>query len=156
MERVVSVLVPAAGRGVRLGARVPKAFVDLGGKPILAWTLSAFAGISEVVERIVVVPPGSVGHLPPRVARALAGFEGVRVVAGGERRQDSVRAGLEALRAEATVVVVHDAARPFASPRLIRDVIAAAARSGAALAAVPVADTVKRVAGESEGRLRVA
>ena len=133
-------VIVAAGTGTRLGRPEPKALVPLAGRPMLAWTLDAFAPVA--FERTVVTAP------PDRIAdfEQLVGGRG-RVVAGGATRSASVRRGVEALApADADIVAVHDAARPFVSPDEIVQVLRAAEETGAAIAATPVVDTIKRVA----------
>lgn len=139
------VIVAAAGSGTRLGSQVPKVFLDLGGVPIIFRTLSAFAGVPEIVSRVVVLAREVCEQLPGELRRGLAALADVRVVAGGPRRQDSVQNGLAAAGEGASLVCVHDAARPFVDVRTIRAVLAAAAQHGAATAATPAADTLKRV-----------
>lgn len=139
---ILAILV-AAGRGQRLGAGRPKAFIEVGGKPMLAWSAEAFEAASDVDAIVAVVPE-------PERARAeemLAHVTKLRaVVSGGERRQDSVRAGLaQAPAGFDGLVLVHDAARPFVDGAVIAAVIEGARESGAALPVVPVVDTVKRV-----------
>jgi 2-C-methyl-D-erythritol 4-phosphate cytidylyltransferase len=126
-------LVVAAGRGERLGTPVPKAFVVLAGRPMIEWSLAALRAV-PAVEEIVVA-------LPPDVA-APAGTVGV---AGGEERSHSVRAALAAARPD-DAVVVHDAARPLATPDLFEACLAGLADADAAIAAAPVTDTVKECA----------
>jgi 2-C-methyl-D-erythritol 4-phosphate cytidylyltransferase/2-C-methyl-D-erythritol 2,4-cyclodiphosphate synthase len=143
-ERVAAVVV-AAGRGERLGAP-EKVLLPLAGRPMLAWSLDALEH-AETIGPVVVVA-GS--HTSDTVSRLVGeeGFAKVQaIVAGGERRQDSVSAGLAALPEGIEIVVIHDGARPLAEPKLFDRCAAAAAESGAAIAATPVADTLKRVAG---------
>jgi 2-C-methyl-D-erythritol 4-phosphate cytidylyltransferase/2-C-methyl-D-erythritol 2,4-cyclodiphosphate synthase len=133
-----AVVVAAAGRGARLGARRPKALVPLAGAPLFLHSVRTFAALPFVREIALVVPPEWVD----RAARLCGGeFAGLRVVAGGARRQDSVRAGLEATAAP--LVLVHDAARPLVTAGAARDVARAAARHGAAVLAAPAVDTIK-------------
>lgn len=131
-------LIVAGGRGARLGGEAPKQFQDLNGKPVLAWSIEAFAaaGVETVV---VVVPPGFEDR-----ARALA--PGAIVVAGGAERTDSVRRGLEALtpRLPATVLI-HDAARPGLTASMIERLIAALADADACAPAAPGSDSVRTV-----------
>jgi len=139
------VVIVGAGQGVRMGASVPKVFLPLGSRPVLLHTVRAFTALPEIRGVVLVVPAGE----EPRV-RELCGAgpnaEKIRaVVPGGARRQDSVRAGLDALSADTELVLIQDAARPFASPELIRRVLDAARRIGAAVPGVPVADTLKQV-----------
>jgi len=126
-------LVVAAGSGERLGAGRPKAFVDLAGRPMLAWSLDALhaAGISQIV---VALPAG---HDAP---------EGCIGVAGGTTRSESVRAALAAAP-RGVDVVVHDAARPLVTAEHFRAALAALAGADCAIAAAPMTDTVKE-AGE--------
>jgi 2-C-methyl-D-erythritol 4-phosphate cytidylyltransferase/2-C-methyl-D-erythritol 2,4-cyclodiphosphate synthase len=139
----VGVIIVAAGRGERLGGSVPKQLLDLGGRSILARSVAAFASHPAVTSLVVVLTPDLV-HRGPE----LVGQTGREVVfaAGGRRRQDSVQAGFAVMPPESEIVLVHDAARPFADRELIDRVIAASARTGAALPVVPIKDTVKRVA----------
>jgi 2-C-methyl-D-erythritol 4-phosphate cytidylyltransferase/2-C-methyl-D-erythritol 2,4-cyclodiphosphate synthase len=134
-------IVAAGGAGQRAG--VAKQWLVLGGESVLRRSARLFAECGLVDELVAVVPPGE----EPRAAAELAGLATpVRVVAGGAQRADSVRNGLAAL-AGCPVVLIHDAARPFATPELVRRVAEAAARDGAALAAQPATDTVKRASG---------
>jgi 2-C-methyl-D-erythritol 4-phosphate cytidylyltransferase len=141
--RDVAVVIPAGGVGRRLGSRTPKQLLTLGGTTILACTVGHFVRHPAVSE---VVVPAPVEYLA-RTRRALAslGRARVRVIEGGTERQDSVRRGVQALRDEARVIVVHDAVRPFFSRALIERVVAAARTHGAAICALPVTETVKRV-----------
>jgi len=138
-------IVVAAGAGTRLGADEPKAFLEVGGRPILVRAAEA-AAASGVVERVVVaVPEGFETR-----ARELLSSVGVPVdvVVGGATRQASVRAALASVPASSGIVVVHDAARCFASPALFGRVVAAVATG--AVGAIPVlavTDTVKRIDG---------
>jgi 2-C-methyl-D-erythritol 4-phosphate cytidylyltransferase/2-C-methyl-D-erythritol 2,4-cyclodiphosphate synthase len=138
----VGVIIAAAGRGLRFGAAEPKQLIDLAGKSLLRRSVDAFLEIERVSELVVVVPADLAGeaarHLPE------PGRVPVRVVAGGARRQDSVAAGFRALSPSVEVVLVHDAARPFVTREVIARTIDAAARHGAAVAAVAASDTVKR------------
>jgi 2-C-methyl-D-erythritol 4-phosphate cytidylyltransferase len=140
----VGILV-AAGRGQRLGVGRAKAFVDLAGKPMLFYGLRALdrAGLDV----LVLVPPRQARGTLVRWRRRLGSGRLLAVLPGGPRRQDSVAAGVAAAaRLGATHVLIHDAARPFASPVLMRAVAQAALRHGAASAALPVTDTLVRSA----------
>jgi 2-C-methyl-D-erythritol 4-phosphate cytidylyltransferase / 2-C-methyl-D-erythritol 2,4-cyclodiphosphate synthase len=133
-------VIVAAGTGTRLGRPEPKALVPLGGRPLLSWTLEAFAPVG-FARTVVTAPPDRLAEF-----RGVAG-PAAEVVAGGRTRAESVRRGFEAVAAaETDVVAVHDAARPFLQADEIREVLRAAELCGAAIAATPVVDTVKRVA----------
>ena len=143
----VTVIIAAGGRGQRFGGERPKQLLSIGGRAILERSVTAFLSHPEVNEVIVAVPQALVDD-PPEYLRA----KSLRVVAGGERRQDSVANAFRAADAATDIVVIHDAARPFASAALIARTIAAAAESGAALAAVQSRDTVKVRQDGQEGR----
>ena len=138
----------AAGRGVRMGADRPKAFLALAGEPLLLRAARAFESASSVGAIVVVVP----AHEIEAGRKLLGSMRKLRaVVAGGDRRQDSVLAGLmQAPEGFSGVVLVHDAARPLVEPGLIDAVARAAASAGAALPVLPIVDTIKRV---SDGRV---
>ena len=130
-------LLVAAGRGERLGTGGPKAFVMLGGRPMLQWSIEALSAVDEVERIVVALPPG---------VRAPAGTIGVP---GGDARSQSVRAALREA-GDADVVLVHDAARPMVTAELIRACLEALATHDcdAAIAATPVTDTIKESRGE--------
>ena len=141
MAQVAAVVV-AAGQGLRAGGEIPKQFRRIAGETLLERALSAFAEAPHVTFVQPVIRPDDVDL----VRRLTSGMNVLEPVAGGATRQASVRAGLEALVAcTPDIVLVHDAARPFASASLITRAIAAAEKTGAAIPALPVTDTVKRI-----------
>lgn len=138
-------IVVAAGRGERMGGERPKAFLELGGEPLLLRAARAFEAAPSVGS-IVAVVPGSETEAARALLAPLAKLRGV--VAGGERRQDSVLAGLAQVPGGFDgVVLVHDAARPLVEVELIEAVARQASATGAALPVLPLVDTVKRVRG---------
>jgi len=137
----VTAIIAAGGAGYRLGAGVPKQLLDVGGRSILQRSVSAFGSHEEVDDVIVALPP-DLADAPPIAPGDGWGF---RVVVGGARRQDSVANAFRSIDPRTDVVLVHDAARPFVTGELISRAIHAAAEHGAAIAAQPVSDTVKRV-----------
>lgn len=145
----VSAIIPAAGMGLRMGAKVPKQYMLLDGKPILHHTLSVFDQCSLVNEIILVISENEID----KVQEQIQDFHPkvTRVIVGGKERQDSVGNGLQALDPETDIVVVHDGVRPFVSLDLIRSTIEAARDFGAAITAIPVSDTLKKV--NAEGRV---
>ncbi len=146
----VAGLVLAAGSGERLGHRVPKAFVPIGGKPLLLYSLETLSAVREIACVVPVVAERDLARYRA-LGAALAGIPKLaEPVAGGAQRQDSVRAGLAALTADVSWVAVHDAARPWVRPEAVARVVAAARRDGAAILATPSPDTIKRV---REGRV---
>jgi len=131
-------LIPAAGGGLRLGSPLPKALVPVAGRPLVSLALAAFEGI-PFESGIVMAPSGHESAVESAVGRRFP------VRAGGLSRAESVAIGVAALDpGPRDYVVIHDAARPFVSPDEIRLVIAAAEESGAAIAVIAVADTLKR------------
>lgn len=148
----VSAIIAAGGRGQRVGADVPKQLLRVGGRTLLERSLLPFERSASIDELVVVVPGDLVGQAEALLAACRTPL---RVVPGGERRQDSVAAGVDAVAAEANVIAVHDAARPFCTEALVERVVRAAAETGAAIAAVPVHDTVKEARRDAD-TLRVA
>lgn len=142
--RDVGVVLPAGGAGTRLGARVPKQFLAIGGVPILVLTARHFARHPAVAE-IVVAAPSALVARTERLLRRHVPRAPITVVAGGRERQESVAEGLRALSAACRIVIVHDAVRPFITRGLVDGVIGAARDTGAAICARPIAETVKRV-----------
>lgn len=140
-------VVAAAGKGTRIGGGAPKQYRALGGVPVVLRALRPFTAHPEVAQVALVLPPSEVAA-PPPFLRELRGH-GLALVAGGAERSDSVRAGLAALRDECTIVLVHDAARPFVDRGVIDEVIRHARAGEGAIAALPLSDTVKEAdAGE--------
>lgn len=149
-------VIPAAGRGVRLGPGAPKALRALGGTPMLVHAVRAMARSRAVSVVVVVAPPAEAAEVRLLLAEhALPERTEILVVPGGETRQASVRAGLDALPQDITSVLVHDAARPLVPVDTV-DSVVEAVRGGApaVVPALPLADTVKEVEpgkpGESE------
>jgi 2-C-methyl-D-erythritol 4-phosphate cytidylyltransferase len=136
-------LILAAGKGVRLGKGKEKAFLPLLGKPLLAWTLSAFTSFPSIHEIIVVVPPGREEDCRKEVLSPY-GIEKARIVVGGSERQDSLQNGFAEIEEPCDAVVVHDGARPFLDQEILRKALDAAREHGASVVAVPVKDTIKR------------
>ncbi|MFC1420091.1 2-C-methyl-D-erythritol 4-phosphate cytidylyltransferase [Streptacidiphilus cavernicola] len=143
-------VVPAAGRGERLGPGAPKALRELGGVPLLVHAVRALSRSRAVTRVVVVAPADGVARVRALLEQfGLDGHDGagITVVPGGATRQESVRLGLAAVPATADVVLVHDAARPLV-PVDVVDAVARAVADGAeaVVPAVPLADTVKQVA----------
>ncbi len=149
MPRDVGVVVVAAGKGTRVGGEVPKQYLPLAGQPLLLHTLRPFTSHPEVGCTVVVLPAADVDRPPTWLAPLLGA--GLRAVAGGATRRESVAAGLAALPDDCTVVLVHDGARPFPPREAIDGGIASARHGHGAVPALPVADTIKR--GDGKGRI---
>ena len=145
---MVTAIIAAAGRGARIGGDTPKQFLSLGGTTIVQRSVDAFDRCSRVDEIVLVVSPEESTDVPPATA-----YQGtaLRVVTGGVRRQESVAAGFDAASPRSGIIVIHDAARPLCPDDLIVRTIDAAARHGAAIAALSAHDTVKqRSVGDAE------
>ena len=161
----VFVIVPAAGLGTRMGSpsatktkkRAPsKQFKELGGIPILIHTLRRFVACPEVYEIIVALRKNEIGGFRAQLERQYPEIlnKRLQIVEGGEHRQDSVASALAAVAAGGDdIVLVHDGVRPFVTPEIIAEVIAAARKHGAAIAGMPAMDTVKQVERTAEGAL---
>lgn len=132
-----------AGKGERLGAGVEKAFAPLAGRPLFLWSLQCLERCAAIDGIVVVGPARKLQDV-----LAVTGFGPGKVVAwteGGRERQDSVARGLRALPPGFDLVAVHDSARALVTPELVARVVADAVTHGAAIAAVPLGDTLKRV-----------
>ena len=139
----VAAVIPAAGWGKRMGGSMPKQFLRIQGKPLLIHTLEAFERCERIDTVILIVSDDQIEAARTMLDTWCVTKVGA-VVPGGEERQESVRHGLEALKEDAVLAVIHDGVRPLVTPELITKVIDAADKSGAAILAVPVRDTVKK------------
>ena len=154
MSKVIAII-PAAGLGTRMARGkagvTSKQFFELNGTPILIHTLRKFADIPQVSEIWVALRKNEMAGFRKHLEKSGVKRE-IKLVEGGEHRQDSVANALNAIRADANdIVLVHDAVRPFVDPETIAAVIAAAEKHGAAIAGTPAVDTVKQVERTSEG-----
>jgi 2-C-methyl-D-erythritol 4-phosphate cytidylyltransferase len=164
----VVAIIPAAGLGTRMNPAsdtrgkklaASKQFSELGGTPILVHTLRKFAGCGDVSEIYVALRAGEIAGFRARLQQEEKGLAAKRVelVEGGEYRQQSVAHAIAAVSAEPDdIVLVHDAVRPFVTGDIIRDVIEAARKYGAAIAGMPAMDTVKQVERTANGALITA
>src|SRR5947208_8244313 len=134
----VTAIIAAAGHGQRFGDTRPKQLLSIAGRPILERSVTAFVEHPSIHDLIVALPTELAGNPPAYLNNAA---KPLRVVAGGVRRQDSVINAFREVPDETEIIVIHDAARPFASADLIGRTIAAASESGAAVAAVQARDT---------------
>ena len=141
----VSAIIVAGGSGHRMGMGVPKQYLRVCGAPILAWTVAAFERTAIVDDIVLVVPEPDLFVVAEDIVDAYHFRKVARVVAGGTTRQDSTAAGLAAIGGDNAIVLVHDGVRPFVREETIRASAEAACAHGAAVIAVPVIDTIKRV-----------
>jgi 2-C-methyl-D-erythritol 4-phosphate cytidylyltransferase len=141
----VAAIIPAAGEGRRMGGTVPKQFLQIGGREVLARTLDVFEACVAIDDVWVVVTAEQCVSCQGTIIERY-GFRKVRgVIAGGATRQASVWRGLQQVTDAVALVVVHDGVRPFVTELLLQQTLEQASRSGAAIAAVPLKDTLKRV-----------
>ncbi len=138
----MGVVIPAGGKGNRFGGEVPKQFLKLGSRPVIAHSVAAFEACPSVREIVLVVPADQIRQTEAIVRRFK--FSKIsHIVVGGRERQHSVRNGLASFDKNPEIVLVHDAVRPLVSAEVIMRVIHAADKFGGAVAGVPVKDTVK-------------
>lgn len=128
-----------------MGGQVPKQYLSLGGLPLLVYSLQVFQKISSIREIILSVPENSREFCRREIVNPFGFEKVVQVVAGGPRRQDSVRNGLLAVTGQPDGVLIHDGVRPFITQLIVQNVIQCAGHTGAAVVAMPIHDTVKRV-----------
>ena len=144
MGKCVAVIV-AAGKGVRMGNGVRKQYRILGDRPVLARTLSLFHKRPEIDNIVLVVPEADRSFCRNMIIEPSHLEEKTELVSGGSCRQESVYNGLQAAGGDCSIVLIHDAVRPFASARLIAESMAGAVKYGACIAAVRARDTLKVV-----------
>ena len=146
MDEWVAAVVPAGGYGTRMGNGTPKQFLQLGDVPLLIHALRVFESSRTITEIVVVVPRDAVEYCQQELLPQFALSKVSTVITGGARRQDSVWNGLQAVDARTKIVMVHDAVRPFVTGAMVEQVVESAGTHGAAIVAIPLHDTVKRVA----------
>lgn len=144
MTKIVG-LIAGGGKGRRINSPIPKQFLPLKDKPILTWTLETFQTTSEITEIILVVPKEKIEYCWEEIVEKYRFLKVKKILPGGMTRQASVWAGLQACPQDTEIVVIHDAVRPFVKKEIIVGSIKTARRSGAAVAAIPVVDTIKRI-----------
>ena len=141
---MVTAIIVAAGKSERMGGGVDKAFLNLGSRPVVAWSLLAFEKNTDIDSIILVVRKDQL-----TAAKAVARMFGIsklsKIVPGGTRRQDSVQAALKEVDSDTRIVVVHDGARPCVAQEVISDVIKSARRGAASVTGSRIRDTVKIV-----------
>jgi 2-C-methyl-D-erythritol 4-phosphate cytidylyltransferase len=148
MKPKADCIIVAAGSGKRLGAKTPKAFVQLAGRPLFVHSLLVFAGHQSIGKIILVVPSTMIKKARSIVKKYPIKKE-LLIIAGGQHRWQSVKNGVEASQAE--WVMIHDSARPFVTRTIIDAVLSAAKKHDAVIAATPEVDTVRRFTGDRAG-----
>lgn len=148
----VAAIIPAAGVGRRMQHRLPKQYLTLGDRPLLAVTLAVFEQLPEITEITVVAQPAALAFCQDQVITPYGFKKVLRLVPGGKERQDSVYNALKVLQRQNQwdIFLVHDGVRPFVTGAEIRRVLHSARTHGAAILACPVQDTVKQVNREGQ------
>lgn len=141
---MTNAIIVAAGKSERMGTGTDKAFLSLGNRPVVAWSLIAFEKCPDI-DRIILVVRKEQQLAAKAVAKMFGISKLVAVVPGGNKRQESVQAGLAVCDVDTRFVVVHDGARPCVTPEVISEVVKLAKRVGAATVGRRMTDTVKRV-----------
>jgi 2-C-methyl-D-erythritol 4-phosphate cytidylyltransferase len=143
MGQIVAIL-PAAGLGTRMGAEMPKQFLELDGVPIAILAVRRVASCAQVSQIIVATRQDGIAKLEERIHKENL-KQPVRVIKGGDSRQESVAEALKLVPDDTELVLVHDAVRPFVAPEHVTRVIEEARRCKAAIVGIPAMDTVKEV-----------
>lgn len=143
MSRVAAIL-PAAGLGTRMGAGVPKQLLELDGMPLVIFTLKRLAACAAITDFFVSTRAENVVFLQDKAAKCGVGRP-IKVIHGGETRQESVENALGQVHPTTEIVLVHDAVRPFVAKEQVERVISEARNRGAAILGIPAIDTVKEV-----------
>lgn len=138
-------IIPAAGWGVRMGSDRPKQFLLLDNRPILSVTLSRFQECTSIDAIILVTPEQEIEYCRKEIIAPYDLDKVIKIVKGGQRRQDSVRLGLEATEGNYQIVVIHDGVRPFINPDLIERAVTETRKHRAVITALPAKETVKEV-----------
>jgi 2-C-methyl-D-erythritol 4-phosphate cytidylyltransferase len=143
-------VIPAAGFGVRMNSDRAKQFLSLDGRPVLAVTLGVFEASGDIDAVVLVAPPNDVGYCREEIVERFGFTKVETIVPGGERRQDSVRLGIEATEGKYDLVVIHDGVRPLIDKALLKRVTEASLTHRAVIAALPAKETVKEVDGHRQ------
>lgn len=138
-------IIPAAGVGVRMGGDRSKQFLELDGRPLIVTTLEKFQICPAIHSTILVVPPKDVDYCQREIVGRYNLTKVEKVIAGGMRRQDSVRLGIEASGGDYGLVLIHDGVRPLITSELIERIVAAAREHRAVITGMPAKETVKGV-----------
>ena len=143
---MVSAVIVAAGEGVRMKGKMRKQYLDLSGRPVLAYSIMAFDSCSLVEEIFVVVPKEDIEYCQNKILSLLDLKKCIKLVHGGAERQDSVYNGLQEINKKITeTVVIHDGVRPFINPEDLTECILGSKKYGACILGTPASDTLKRV-----------
>jgi len=152
-NRDISVIIPAAGSGKRMHNKsIPKAFMLLAGQPLLTRSLNKFILLPAIKEIIIAVSRENMARAARLVSKYKAKLPEIKLVKGGKERCDSVANALKIINPASRIILIHDAARPLVKKEDIIRLVKAVRKNGAAILAVPVVDTIKRV--NSNGQIK--
>jgi len=138
-------VIAAGGTGTRMNSSVPKQFLEISGQPVLLHAVENISSIEEVAEIVIALPTEYMPEASEMLRQLPAGAD-IRCVAGGANRQESVRAGVASIRSDPDIIMVHDAVRPLCGKEMMRRVLEAAWKKGAAIPGLPATETIQRVA----------
>jgi len=142
---MVSAIIVAAGKGVRMKGTMRKQYLDLSGRPVLAHSIMVFDSCSQVEKIFLVVPKEDVEYCQNKILSLLDLKNQINLVHGGAKRQDSVYNGLQAIAKNTDTVVIHDGVRPLIHPEELKECILGSKKYGACILGTPASDTLKRV-----------
>jgi len=142
---MVSAIIVAAGKGIRMKGMMRKQYLDLSGRPVLAHSIMTFDSCSLVDEIFLVIPREDVEYCQKKIISLLDLKNHINLVHGGDKRQDSVYNGLKAITKNTETVVIHDGVRPFIQPEDLKECILVSKKYGACILGTPASDTLKRV-----------
>ena len=138
-------VIAAGGTGTRMNSSIPKQFLEISGQPLLLHAVENISSIEEVAEIVIALPTEYMPEASEMLRQLPAGAD-IRCVAGGANRQESVRAGVASIRSDPDIIMVHDAVRPLCGKEMMRRVLEAAWKKGAAIPGLPATETIQRVA----------
>ncbi|MDH3721933.1 MAG: 2-C-methyl-D-erythritol 4-phosphate cytidylyltransferase, partial [Desulfobacteraceae bacterium] len=142
---MVSAIIVAAGKGIRMKGTMRKQYLDLSGRPVLAHSIMAFDSCSQVAEIYLVVPKEDIEYCQNKILSLLDLKNQINLVHGGAKRQDSVYNGLQSIDKDTETVVIHDGVRPLIHPEELKECILGSKKYGACILGTPASDTLKRV-----------
>jgi 2-C-methyl-D-erythritol 4-phosphate cytidylyltransferase len=142
---MVSAIIVAAGKGIRMKGTMRKQYLDLSGRPVLAHSIMAFDSCSQVEEIFLVVPKEDIEYCQNKILSLLDLKNQINLVYGGAKRQDSVYNGLKAINKDTDTVVIHDGVRPFIQAEDLKECILGSKKFGACILGTPASDTLKSV-----------
>lgn len=142
---MISAIIVAAGKGVRMKGNTRKQYLDLSGKPVLAHSVKMFDACDLIHDIIIVVPEEDIDYCQTHIVSPLMFKSSVRLVPGGDQRQDSVYNGLQAIDNKSVTVVIHDGVRPFVRLKELEACILSAKEFDACILGFPADDTIKQV-----------